>query len=146
EGRLLLLRDIAADASEIERLRLVRVTSVELTQDELFGVDLALIRWDEEDALPFHLPLADLELSGNLVPATAGESRHAIFRLGPLEPGDSDDVLQAVERDGPLYAKADAALLERRDPCLETEAEASSRHPIYLLSLPDTDEEGLGFA
>ncbi len=146
DGRLLLLRDIAADASEIERPRLVRVTSVELTEDELFGVDLALIRWEEEDALPFHLPLADLELSGNLVPATAGESRHAIFRLGPLEPGDSDDVLQAVERDGPLHAKTDAGLLERRDPCLETEAEASSRHPIYLLSLPDTDEEGLGFA
>ncbi len=124
-GRLLLLRDLAADASEIERLRLVRVTSVELTQDELFGIDLALIQWDEKDALPFHIPLSDLELSGNLVPATAGESRTASFRLGPLQTGDPDDVMPAVERDGALYAEADAGLLSRRDPCDDTQAAAT---------------------
>ncbi|MBI1356587.1 MAG: hypothetical protein GC160_19775 [Acidobacteria bacterium] len=146
EGRLLLLRDLAADASEVERLRLVRVVSVELVRDELFDVDLALIRWDERDALPFHLPLAELSLSGNLAPVTAGESRTVSFRLGPLQPGDADDVLSAVEREGPLYAEADAGLLSRRDPCDDGEAEAAERRPIYLLSLPDTDADGLAFA
>ncbi len=145
-GRLLLLRDLAADASEIERLRLVRVTSVELTQDELFGIDLALIQWDEKDALPFHIPLSDLELSGNLVPATAGESRTASFRLGPLQTGDPDDVMPAVERDGALYAEADAGLLSRRDPCDDTQAAATERSPVYLLSLPGSDEDGIAFA
>jgi hypothetical protein len=146
EGRLLLLRDKAADASEIERLHLVHVTEVELIEDELFGIALACIRWDEQDALPFHLPLEDLELSGNLVPATAGEARTASFRLGPLEDADPDGVLQAVERQGPLYSDADPSLLERRDPCEDKTIDPSARSPVYLLSLPGTDEQGLAFA
>lgn len=146
DGRLLLLRDIPADAAEVERLHLVRVTSVELTTDELFGIDLARIEWDDADALPFFIPLDELDLSGNLVPATAGETLTASFRLGPLQVADADDVLQAVEREGPLYSDADPSLLERRDPCDEGDVDPSSRSPIYLLSLPGTEDNGLAFA
>ena len=146
EGRFLLLRDNAADASEVERLHLVRVSSVELIEDELFGIDLACIRWEAEDKLPFHLPLEDLELSGNLVPATAGEARKASFRLGPLVDGEADNVIQAVEREGPLFTDADPSLLDRRDPCEEGSIDPSARNPVYLLSLPGTDEQNLAFA
>ena len=146
DGRLLLLRDIPDDATEVERLHLVRVTSVELLQDQLFSIDLARIEWDESDALPFFIPMEELELSGNLVPATAGETRSATFRLGPLQSGDGDAVLQAVEREGPLYSDADPSLLERRDPCADESIDPSSRSPIYLLSLPGSEENGLAFA
>jgi hypothetical protein len=145
QGRRLLLRDRAATVAETERLVLVTVDEVELTEDTLFGIDLARIRWRAEDAPDFHIPLEDLELSGNILPATAGETHRQSFRLGPLQDGDADDLLPAVEREGPLFSTADPSLLDRRDPCEEDEAAPSSRPPIYLLSLPLTDEAGLAF-
>ncbi|MQX37646.1 hypothetical protein [Roseospira navarrensis] len=146
DGRLLLLRDRAADVAEPERLRAVRVVDVDLTSDPLVGIALARIRWADEDAVTIPIPLADLDLSGNLLPATAGETRRQSFRLGPLQENDGPDVRPAVERAGPLYSDADPSLLTRRDPCDEGDAEDASRPPVYLLSLPDTDTRGLAFA
>lgn len=142
-GRKLLLRDLAVDASETERLALVTVEEVELTEDPLFGIDLALIRWRKAEALRFHIPLDDLQLSGNLIPATAGETRRQSFRLGPLQEGDLDDMLPAVEREGPLYAGADTGLIF----CAEEVdgSDGAARPPIYLLSLPGTESQGLAF-
>lgn len=145
-GRLLLLRDRPADPSETDRLHLVRVVDVRLEHDDLFNVEVARIRWQVEDALPFAIPNSELQLSGNIVPATAGESITRRFRLGPLEDGDGEDVMSAVEREGPLFSQADASLLFRRNLCEELEEESSSRPPIYLLSLPGTEEGGLAFA
>jgi len=142
-GRKLLLRDLAANSSESIRLALVTVAEVELTEDPLFGIDLALIRWRKEDALRFHIPLDDLQLSGNLIPATAGETRRQSFRLGPLQEGDPEDMLPAVEREGPLYAGADTGPLF----CAEEDDgdDDADRPPVYLLSLPGTETQGLGF-
>lgn len=137
-GRLLLLRDRPADPSEIDRLHVVRVVDVQLEHDELFNIDLARLRWEAEDAPPFPIPYDELQLSGNIVPAAAGESRTARFRLGPLEDGDGEDVIPAVEREGPLFSRADPSLLFRRNLCEELEEESSSRPPIYLLSLAGT--------
>jgi hypothetical protein len=145
-GRLLLLRDRPADPSETDRLHVVRVTEVRLEHDDLFNVDVARIRWRPEDAPPFPVPFDQLQLSGNLVPATAGESRAARFRAGPLRPSDGDDVISAVEREGPLFSDADPSLALRRNACEEAEEESESRPPIYLLSLPDTEAGGLAFA
>ncbi len=150
-GRLLLLRDVPADPSEAERVHLVRVTALEVTQDALMGQPLARIVWDAADAPPFPIPLDELELSGNVVPATAGLRRTAFFRLGPLQAGDADlGILQAVERAGPLYATMAPGLAPRFDPCAEDDADDADdeppRPPIYLLSLPETDTAGLGFA
>ena len=105
-----------------------------------------VIRWDVADAPPFTIPFEELQLSGNIVPATAGESRDALFRLGPLEETDADGTIPAVEREGPLSSQADPSLLLRRSICEELEEESSSRPPIYLLSLPGTEETGLAFA
>jgi hypothetical protein len=145
-GRLLLLRDVPADPSEADRLHVVRVVEVRLEHDDLFDVDVARIRWEARDAPPFPIPFEQLQLSGNLVPATAGESRRARFRTGGPRPTDGDDVLAAVEREGPLFTDVDPSLLSRRNACEEVEEESESRPPIYLLSLPGTEERGLAFA
>jgi hypothetical protein len=143
-GRPLLLRDIPADPSEADRLHVVRVVEVRLEHDDLFEVDVARIRWEAQDAPPLPIPFEQLQLSGNLVPATAGESRTARFRVGTLRP--SGGVLAAVEREGPLFTDVDPSLLSRRNACEEVEEESESRPPIYLFSLPGTEESGLAFA
>ena len=145
-GRPLLLRDVPADPSETDRLHVVRVVEVRLEHDDLFDVDVARIRWQARDTPPFPIPFEQLQLSGNLVPATAGESRTARFRTGGLRPTDGDDVIAAVEREGPLFTDVDPSLLSRRNACEEVEEESESRPPIYLFSLPDTEESGLAFA
>ncbi|HEV8637632.1 MAG TPA: hypothetical protein VG370_25720 [Chloroflexota bacterium] len=146
-GRPLLLRDVPADPSEADRLHVVRVVEVRLQHDDLFDVDVARIRWEARDALPLPIPFEQLQLSGNLVPATAGESRTATFRVGTPRPSDGKDgVLPAVEREGPLFTDVDPSLLSRRNACEEVEQESASRPPIYLLSLPGTEESGLAFA
>lgn len=146
KGRPLLLRRLPADPSETEQLFVVRVAEVTLEQDILFGIDLARIRWESADALTAPIELEQLQLSGNLVPATAGASRTAFFRIGPLQDDDVDDgVVQSIEREGPLYSTADPSLLRRRDRCLPLEP-TSERPTIHRLSLPDTDAGGLAFA
>ncbi|MFL4470103.1 hypothetical protein ACERZ8_09570 [Tateyamaria armeniaca] len=140
-GRQILLRDLAADVTETERLVLVTVEEVELTSDPLFALDLARIRWRADTAPRFHIPLDDLEISGNVVPATSGETRRQSFRLGPLQDGDPNDLLPAVEREGPLYSDADPSLVVSSH---ETDGDAA-RPPIYLLSLPGTETDGLAF-
>jgi len=143
-GRPLLLRDIPADPSEADRLHVVRVVEVRLEHDDLFDVDVARIRWEAQDAPPFPIPFEQLQLSGNLVPATAGKSCTARFRVGTPHP--SGGVLAAVEREGPLFTDVDPSLLSRRNACEELEEESESRPPIYLFSLPGTEESGLAFA
>lgn len=145
-GRMLLLRDRPADPSVTDRLHVVRIVDVQLEHDDLFNIDAARLSWEVVDAPPFTIPYEELELSGNIVPATAGESRGALFRLGPLEEIEAEGTIPAVEREGPLYSQADPSLLHRRSICEELEEESSSRPPIYLLSLPGTDESGLAFA
>ena len=145
-GRLLLLRDISADPSETDRLHVVRVVEVRLEHDDLFDVDVARIRWEAQDAPPFPIPFEQLQLSGNLVPATAGESRAARFRTGTLRPSDGTDVIPAVEREGPLFTDVDPSLLSRRSACEQVKDENHARPPIYLLSLPGTEDNGLAFA
>lgn len=146
EGRALLLRDAVSSAAESEHVHLVRVNAVELSRDTLLGIDIAHIRWADSDALPVALELDDLTLSGNLLPAVAGETRTHEFRLGDLLASDAESVLQAVEREGPLYSNTDPSLLQRNDPCDASADSDSVRPPVYLCSLPDTVEFGLAFA
>jgi hypothetical protein len=143
-GRHLLLRDRPADPSELDRLHVVRIVDVDFERDELFNIDLVRLRWQAEDALPFAIPFDQLELSGNIIPATAGELWIARFRLGPLEAND-DDVIQAVEREGPLFSQIGPGLLARRNLCEEGEEARSIRAPIYLLSLPGSETNALAF-
>ncbi len=153
QDRWLLLRDRSRDPSDAERAVLVRVTQVQLELDPLFGIALARIKWRKQDALTFPIALDELELSGNLVPATAGESRRVWFRLGQLLPEDiqanenpSTLVLPSVMREGPLFTEHDPSLLGRVDPCADDESTESRRPGIQLLSLPGTEDDGLAFS
>lgn len=144
--RWLLLREVSDDPSRPEKQHAARVVSVEFDRDALFGIDLVRIRWADEHALPFDVDLSVLDLSGNLVPACAGESRRVHFRIGALQTGDVDtEVIEAVERQGPLFSSRDPSLLERRNAC-DDAVDVAVRPTIYLMTLPDTDASGLAFA
>lgn len=146
-GHPLLLRSVPQDAADTEHLHLVTVREVVLTEDLLMNQPLAILRWDAADAPRRPFPLDRLELSGNLVRATAGARRTRFFRIGPLGEGEADaGIIRAVERSGPLYSRFDPGLAARTDPCAEGEAEEPLRPPVYLLSLPETDTIGLAFA
>ncbi|MCX4245556.1 baseplate J/gp47 family protein [Paraliomyxa miuraensis] len=152
-GRRLLLRRIPIDPSESERVAIVQVERVDLEDDDgqpledaLFGVGLARIRWRAEDALTFAIALEQLSVSGNIVPATAGERRVIEYRIGPTSEADvAAGIHSAVEREGPLYSTHDPSLLRRKDPCEEGDEESGTRPTIYLLSLLASEQEGLGF-
>jgi hypothetical protein len=75
------------------------------------------LQWESAQATPFELDLATLEVHGNMLPATAGELKSALFMIGP-----SDDEVNhpaAIERTGPNQSIA------------------------YLFSLPGSDEDEL---
>jgi hypothetical protein len=75
------------------------------------------LQWQPEQATPFELDLATLEVHGNMLPATAGALKTALFMIGP-----SDDEVNhpaAIERTGPNQSIA------------------------YLFSLPGSDADEL---
>jgi hypothetical protein len=75
------------------------------------------LQWEPEQATPFELDLATLEVHGNMLPATAGALKSALFMIGP-----SDDEVNhpaAIERTGPNQSIS------------------------YLFSLPGSDEDEL---
>jgi len=146
ENRQILLRDVSADATETERLYLMTVSSVELTSDPLFGINLARITFVDNDELTHHVPLDELQISANLVPATAGSTRIQQFRLGPKESTDPEEMLSAVEREGPLYSNNDGTDAGGDVFGDADDIEPAARAPIYLLSLPNSDTEQLAFA
>lgn len=117
-GRWALLQTTPTDPSRPARQHLVRLIVAEDTTDTVLDVPITRLVWEEEQALPFELDLdAALELRGNIVPATAGETRLARFRIGP--PASANDPPAAVERRGANGSVA------------------------YLYSLPETAERGL---
>lgn len=146
-GRTLVLRERPPVDEPHRPARVVKVIVEEVRHDErdaLYDEDLARIEWRAEDALEAPIDLARLELSGNVVPACAGRVRHATFKIGPLTDADvAAGVIEAVEREGPLRGGSDPALLLRKDPCEPSTERA--RTVVYLLSLPGTEAEGLGF-
>jgi hypothetical protein len=65
----------------------------------VLGQDLTHLEWDEATATPFEIELESLEVRGNILPATAGETRLAQFRIGPAVA--VTDPPEAIERAGP---------------------------------------------
>jgi hypothetical protein len=127
--RAMLLRTEPVDRSLPARRHFVSILAAEEVFDPLApplgtGEKLVRITWDASQAPPFELDQRSLQISLNIVPATAGETREQRFIRGTTF---DEGYLSAVEREG------------------SRKADGSSRAPIVLLGLPDTETLGLGF-
>ncbi|HEY4187767.1 MAG TPA: hypothetical protein VGP07_22015 [Polyangia bacterium] len=137
--QLMLLHSVPSDPGVPERVQLVHLTAATLIADPLQSDQLTtFLTWDPADALPFQIDQTGLQLSLNLVPASAGQTLCAEFVTGeaPNPPGTffcpggsavNGPLPVAVEREGPLPAGG------------------SERPTIVLFSLAGTDTQGLGF-
>jgi hypothetical protein len=114
-GRWVLLRTSPGDPAREPRAHLVRLVSVVEGTDPVFNEPITTVAWEEAQATPFKLDLRELELRGNLVPATAGRTRSVRFTIG----ANSMGLPPAVERSGPGSAV------------------------VFLFTLPDPDREAL---
>jgi hypothetical protein len=162
-GRILLLRTDPADPAQPARRQFVRIAAIPDVQvDPLTKQTFTHIVWDPRDALPFQLDQTQLQLSLNIVPVTAGLTQCARFTCGdisdstvprpPVTPFDckQDPSLPkpvpglAVEREGPLPIAITPALAADVTPDASTPGR-DERPTIFLIGLPDTDTDGLGF-
>jgi hypothetical protein len=121
-ARMLVLYETPSDGSTPKR-HLVHVKTCEYTTDPLNGnIDITRITWDDEYALPCAMVIADLTVSANIVPATAGETFEEFFSV--RGDGSYDDV---IEREGPLDSTTD------------------TRYPVYRCSPSQCEVAGLGW-
>ena len=134
KGRDIVIRMVPKDRSLDERRHLVRVTDTEITEDPLCIVNgapakITRIEWSVEQALPFELCLRDAMVSGNIVPAVAGETFTEFFVISKNEEIPVDRrVVPALEREG---------------VCDE---QAGDRSIAFLHSLQQTEFSGLGWS
>jgi hypothetical protein len=123
KNKWVLLQRDPVEAGEPARRHLVFVTDVTPVTDVLMDIDLLLLSWETEHALPWCLKLDDsTTVHGNLVPATAGERTTEYFEVR----GTTPDARQAIEREGPLSAVT------------------GERSVTFLHSLLSTETGGLG--
>jgi hypothetical protein len=100
--RLMLLRSEDPEHPAVPRRRhFVHLVESETTTDPLTGEKVTRLTWNASDALPFQIDQALLELSLNVLPATAGERRCVDFVCGPEAAVNPPPAL-AVEREGSL--------------------------------------------
>ncbi|MDJ0802844.1 MAG: hypothetical protein QNI97_08225 [Desulfobacterales bacterium] len=141
-GRWLVLKTNPSDPSKTPRRHLVWINATGISEitDPLIKdgdqqsetpdpqpVTVTRIQWQANEALPFDMDLEELEIRGNIVPATAGktypdssEVPQARFVVG-RDPDDPDLGLPADQ----------LATLERA-----VEREGAAGYPTYLYSLP----------
>lgn len=130
--RVMLLRTEPTDPSIPARRHLVEIVTVTPLVDPLTGETITRITWDPRGALPFQLDLAFLQISLNVLPATAGRTLEERFTCGP-DQNLAVPVAAATERQGPLFSG------QQNLPGRE------SRPTIFLFGLPGTEAGGLGF-
>ncbi len=116
-GKWMLLQTDPTSLAVPNRAWMVRVIAVKETQDKVFNVPVTRIQWEADQATPFELDLTVLQIHGNLLPATAGQTTSSRFMIGPSD--DEADHPAALERSGPNGSVA------------------------YLFSLPETDTRPL---
>lgn len=98
-GKWVLLQTRPTDPSIQARAWMVRLISITDTTDPVFNLDITRLEWDASQATPFEMDMTVLFVRGNLVPATAGETLRAFFRI-ETEPPVVSDLPTAVERTG----------------------------------------------
>jgi hypothetical protein len=114
-SRWAMLRTFPTDPSRPERAHAVRIVSVVEGSDPVLGQPITTVAWEQAHATPVELDLRELELRGNLLPASAGRTERVRFTVGPNALG----LPQTVERAGPDDSVA------------------------FLFTLPDPAAEGL---
>jgi hypothetical protein len=124
--RMLVLSEDPGDGTPPKR-HLVRVKIVEHTEDPLKEGDpnVTRIEWDEAYALPCPMVIANLTVSANIVPATAGEFFQELFSV--RGEGTDPGVVDMVEREGPL------------------DTNTNTRSPVYRCSPSKCETLGLGW-
>lgn len=121
-ARMLVLYENPGDGSAPKR-HIVRAKVVEHTTDPLnANAEITRIEWDEAYALPCPMVTADLTVSANIVPATAGETFEEFVSVR----GDGT-YPDTVEREGPL------------------DATANTRSPVFRCSPTQSETLGLGW-
>jgi hypothetical protein len=130
-GRKIILQSDPSDPALPSRRHRVTLTAVTSLTDALTtGGPIAITRleWGADEALPFELPIEELVVRANVVPAVAGMTHVERFVIHALPPGAiSPPAEPAVERQGPF------------------DEVASRRSITYLHSLAQTAEEGLAW-
>jgi hypothetical protein len=158
-GRKLLFELPPATPSERIRRHLAEVTEVEERDGSLEQHDPITSKTFHRIVIgtptPFDIPLDRVRLSVNLVPAIAGETKHHLFRCGARQLGDPAWLVGSVEREGPLgpsvsddpTAVGPILRLAAKDRADDGDAIVERERPsIHLASLPESDDQGLGFA
>jgi hypothetical protein len=82
-GKWVVLKTNPKDASVPIRTWLVRLIRVTDTVDPLVPTDITKLEWEEAQATPFEMEFETLVIHGNIVPATAGETLEAFFKIEP---------------------------------------------------------------
>ena len=116
-GHWMLLVTSPLDPAVKARAWMVRVIERDDRTDAVLATNITRLLWESEQATPFEIDLTVLEVHGNLIPATAGQTHTQRFTIGPSV--DQADRPSTVERSGPNDALA------------------------HLFSLPGSDREQL---
>ena len=103
-GKWLLLKTAPSNPAVRARVWMVRIIAREDLLDRVLPFPnpptaITRLQWEPEQATPFELDLAVLQVHGNLLPATAGLLSTQRFMIGPSD--DEDDHPSAIERAGP---------------------------------------------
>lgn len=114
-GKWVLLETRPASAAVRARAQMVRLVAVRDTTDPVLAQPITELAWEAAQATEFELDLETLVVRGNLVPATSGETLRRQFRIGPRQPADPPEAVEAVERTGPNATVAYLHSLEQSD-------------------------------
>jgi hypothetical protein len=98
-GKWMLLKTDPTNPAVPKRAWMVRVIAVEESQDKVFNAPVTRIQWEADQTSPFELDLTVLQIHGNLLPATAGQTTSSRFMIGASD--DEVDHPAAIERTGP---------------------------------------------
>ena len=93
-GKWVVLQTNPSDAGVQPRSWLVRLIKVDdggaTLTDPLTRINITKLEWEKTQATPFEMELGTLVVHGNIVPATAGQTLEAFFKI---EPTPDPDVL-----------------------------------------------------
>ncbi len=82
-GKWVVLKTNPLDASVPARTWLVRLIHVTNEVDPLTATNITRLEWEASQATKFEMELETLVVRGNIVPATAGETLEAFFKVEP---------------------------------------------------------------
>jgi hypothetical protein len=96
-GKWVLIKTSPATPSQPVRKQMVRLTTITNTTDPVLAPGpITFIQWEQAHALAFEFDLTVLSVSGNMLPATAGETKQAFFLVNKTPAGLAASALQAL--------------------------------------------------